>query len=348
MSKTKFKYLFTGRYGANLYEALREQDFSKYEAREVEYNLTTTKTGGYNRDGFVSWLESELSYYKWAGCAKKAGVPSDNLSAWLMGNELPHDKGELEFREEYARGCAEDAAILHGNEMDDDIAVAYIYNLIKFADLPQDAQRKIKFLCARARKYDEKDDEIASKLRAFSHRLEQDTCERLIRVSGFYCDIHGGNAEYEVPVPRSAVLKCPSCGYPICPVCANMFEKDPKDIDEAREYVASCESVSGHAYCGYCGDYSVEFMLRFLRLIGCPVPPECEDFVQPKREARFYMTATIDALPNKDSILQAAIAAFNKGATGIIKIPDTTGEIWAFPERHPDGWLVTLCYPEER
>lgn len=61
------------------------------------------------------------------------------------------------------------------------------------------------------------------------------------------------------------------------------------------------------------------------------------------------MTSTVAALPNKDSIMQTAVAEFNKGTTGIIKIQDTTGEIWAYPERDPEeGWRVVIMRPEER
>lgn len=362
MSKTKFKYALTGRYGATLYEALRERDFDDYEAREVGYLIEASKIGGGDREHFVSWLEAELSYSKWADYSKKAEVPSHKMSDWLMTNELPNDEGELELRKRYAQeeaNIAYDGVI--GQNNDDDIETAYTFGFVKFTDLPQDVQRKIKFLCDRARERDKRIpkehntagiseyySEITSNIRNSASRLEKDACQRLILVSGFYCDIHDGNAAYKEPIPRSEVLTCPSCGHPICPVCANCFPEGPEDVDEAREYVASCESVSGHAYCGDCGDYSVEFMLRFLRLIGCPIPPECEDFKPIPREAKFYMTATIDALPNKDGILQTAITEFNKGTTGIIKIPDVTGEIWAVPERHPDGWIVTILYPEQR
>jgi len=349
MSKTKFKYNLAGKYGVSLHEALREQDFYNYDAREAEYLLEESKIGGDRREYFISWLEATLSYLRWADYSKKADVSCEKLSDHLMTNELQNDEGELELREkystEYTSGLAYDVARECG---DDDIEIAYTFGLIKFTDLPQDVQRKINFLCDRARKYDEKHSEVSIKLRDFSSRLERKACEKLILVEGFYCDIHEGNAEYKESIPKQEVLTCPACEHPICPVCTNMFTKDPKDIEDAREYVASCESVSGHAFCGNCGDCSVEFVLRFLKLIGCPIPPECEDFKPIPREARFCMTATVDALPNKDSILQTAITEFNKGTTGIIKIYDPSGEIWAMSERYPDGWLITILYPEER
>jgi len=349
MSETKFKYELTGKYGVSLHEALREQDFYNYYAREAEYLLEESKIEGDRREDFISWLEATLTYSKWADYSKKAGVSCEKLSDHLMTNELRNDEGELEFREkystEYTSGLADDVATeCNGN----DIEIAYTFGLIKFTNLPQDVQRKINFLCDRSRKYDEKDGKIASKLMDFASRLEKEACEKIVLVEGFYCDIHDGNAEYKEPIARSKVLTCPACRHPICPVCANAFTKDPKDIEDAREYVASCASVSGHAYCGNCGDYSVEFMLRFLKLIGCPIPPECEDFKPIPREAKFYMTATVNALPNKDSILQAAITEFNKGTTGIIKVQDPSGEIWAIQDKYPDGLVVTLCYPEER
>ncbi|WP_347273237.1 hypothetical protein [Candidatus Kuenenia sp.] len=170
-------------------------------------------------------------------------------------------------------------------------------------------------------------------------------CNKKGLVSGFNCDIHGGYVEFKEPIQKSEVL-CPSCGHPICPECACM-EEGPATIDEAREYVASCESNAGYACCVNCGDYSVAFMLRFLKLKGCPIPPECEGFTQPKREALCYTTATVGALPNVDDIIRAAEEAFDKGTSGIIKIPDATGEIWAIPERHLKGWIVTICYPAE-
>lgn len=357
MPKTKYKYELTGKYGTSLYEALRERDFDKYEANEVECELEASKIGGDRRDSFISWLEEELSYVKWTDYARRAEVSSDKLSEWLIDNELPNDEGEQELREGYAQKYADDAAsyCMDVIDSDNDVEVAFNFGLIKSAAIPQDEQRKIKFLCERANKYDEKHPprsgepcEVSAKLRKFAGKIEKEACEKLIRVSGFDCDIHGGNAEYKEPVPLSEVLTCPACGHPICPDCANCNFKDPKTIDEGREYVASCESVSGHAYCGNCGDYSVEFMLRFLKLINCPIPPECEDFKPILREAKFYMTATVAELPNKDSILQTAIAEFNKGTTGIINIQDPTGEIWAIPEKHPESWIVTICYPEER
>ena len=348
MSETKFKYDLTGKYGVSLHEALREQDFYNYDAREAECLLEESKIGGDRREDFVSWLEATLPYSKWADYSRKADVPCEKLSDYLVTNELPNGEGELELREKYSTEYASDFAGDVVQECNDDIEIAYAFGFIKFADLPQDVQRKINFLCDRARKYDEKHSEVSIKLRDFSSRLERKACEKLILVEGFYCDIHEGNAEYKESIPKQEVLTCPACGHPICPVCANAFTKDPKDIEDAREYVASCASVSGHAYCGNCGDYSVEFMLRFLQLINCPIPPECGDFKPIPREAKFYMTATVDALPNKDSILQAAISEFNKGTTGIIRIQDPSGEIWAIQDKYPDGLVVTLCYPEER
>lgn len=357
MSETIFKYEFTGRYGANLYKSLREIDFRDYKDQEIESYRASSAVGGIYREEFVSWLEEELVYAKWADYSRRAGVSSDKLSKWLMDNELPSDDGELEFREKYAQDYGTSAAncYLADYEKGSDVEVAYNFGFIKFADLPQDAQLKINFLCDRANRYDkmhpscsEEPYRVSSKLRNCASRIENEAAEILIRVTGFYCNIHGDDTKFKGPIPLSEVLRCPACNHPICPVCANAYENDPSTIDEGREYVASCESNSGRAWCGNCGDYSVEFMLRFLKLVGCPIPPECEYFKPIQREATFYMTQTIAALPNKDDILRTAITEFNKGTSGIITIQDPSEIIWAIPERHEDGWKVGVMRPEER
>lgn len=110
MPKTKFKYELTGKYGTSLYEALRERDFDKYTANEMECELEASKIGGDRRENFILWLEEELSYVKWADYARRAEVSSDKLSEWLMDNELPNDEGEQELREGYAQKYADDAA----------------------------------------------------------------------------------------------------------------------------------------------------------------------------------------------------------------------------------------------
>ena len=101
MSETKFKYELTGKYGVSLHEALREQDFYNYYAREAEYLLEESKIEGDRREDFISWLEATLTYSKWADYSKKAGVSCEKLSDHLMTNELRNDEGELEFREKY-------------------------------------------------------------------------------------------------------------------------------------------------------------------------------------------------------------------------------------------------------
>ena len=309
----EYKYAFTGKYGSTLYEALREKDFNNYERNEKEYVLGESKVGGDWRDDFISWLESKLSYVRWAAYSKEAGVRCEELSGYLREHELPDD--ECELREGYAE--SRDYGIT-GEDMEDDINTANTFGFLKSQDTPDIVGGTAK------------------------------TLEKLILVEGYHCDIHGGNTSFEKPILISEVLKCPSCGHPVCRECANTNINDPKDIDSAREYIASCESVSGLAYCGYCGDYSVEFMLRFLKVVNCPIPPECEEFKPIPRSARFYMTPTVDVLPNRDSILRTAIAEFNKGTTGIIEIPDASGEIWAIPERHEGGWKVGIMRPEER
>ena len=102
------------------------------------------------------------------------------------------------------------------------------------------------------------------------------------------------------------------------------------------------------AYCGQCGDWGVEWMLRFLRLKRCPIPPEYESYKPAPRSVRIVATSTVAALPDSRRILESVSRSFAKGISGIIHYPHSTGEIWGIPERHTEGWIVTLCYPEER
>jgi len=191
------------------------------------------------------------------------------------------------------------------------------------------------------------DEKIASLYREASC-LSEKTVLSLIRIEGFYCGIHGGTVKYETPILRSEMLACPSCNHPVCPSCANCYEKDPSTVEEARAYLASCDDVSGMAYCGHCGDWGVAWMLRFLRLRRCPIPPEFENYQPTPRSARFVATRTVAALPDRDLILASVSKAFAQGTSGIIHYPHPTGEIWGIPERHPEGWRVTICYPNER
>lgn len=150
------------------------------------------------------------------------------------------------------------------------------------------------------------------------------------------------------PYPKSEVLTCPSCGHPVCPICANTYDEDPDTVEKAREYMQSCDDVSGRAYCGQCGDWGEDFMLRFLKLIDCPIPPEFESAERKPRQAQFLMTNSISQLPNAGEIMDIVREQFDSGASGIIKVSDATGEIWGYPERHPEGWIVTVLYPHER
>lgn len=172
-------------------------------------------------------------------------------------------------------------------------------------------------------------------------------CDKDGMVAGFWCDIHHGDAVYETPITQPVPV-CPNCDHPICPQCANSMRTAPVDIDESREYIASTEEGSGLAKCGNCGDYSVEFMLRFLKLIGAPFPPECEDYQHIKREVIVRATKSTGGLSDAEEIIGIALEEFNKGVSGIIKIDHKSGEIWAIPERLPIGWVLSIIRPEER
>lgn len=168
-------------------------------------------------------------------------------------------------------------------------------------------------------------------------------------VDGFYCNIHGGDVKYKKPIQKSEVIVCPSCGHPICPICANCYSSNPDTVEKSREYMESCDSNTGMAYCGNCGDYSQEFMLGFLKLIVAPIPKEYENPMQiPRENVEYWATATVRELPDFQDIFSQVKEQWEKGTTGIIKVQHPTGEIWGWTDRYPDKWVVTIMYPEER
>jgi len=81
---------------------------------------------------------------------------------------------------------------------------------------------------------------------------------------------------------------------------------------------------------------------------GCPLPEAYRDFTPSPRRARYVTTRTVADLPELNEIAASVQKAFMEGTSGIIKVQHTSGEIWGIPERHPDGWIVTICYPSER
>lgn len=167
------------------------------------------------------------------------------------------------------------------------------------------------------------------------------------KVEGFGCEIHGGPSIYRKPMPKDEVPKCPCCEHPICPVCANAYIENPRTVEEAREYLASCDESSGKAYCGWCGDHSEEFMLRFLELIGCPIPSEYKNKKKSRRSVSVYATPSVASLPDIGDIVVKVQRKAASGISGIIKIDHPTGEIWGYPEKYPEGWIVTIMYPHE-
>ncbi len=191
-------------------------------------------------------------------------------------------------------------------------------------------------------------DEKIDSLYKEASRIEKETVLSLIRVAGLECNICGGRVKYQELIPKAALLTCPSCTHPICPECANCYGKDPATVEEADAYLASCDDVSGMAYCGQCGDWGTAFMLRFLRLKNCPIPEAYRNHQPVPRHADFIATRTVADLPEINRIAADVRKAFMQGTSGIIKVQHPTGEIWGIPERYPDGWKVTICYPEER
>jgi len=191
-------------------------------------------------------------------------------------------------------------------------------------------------------------DEKINSLYTEASRLEKEAVLSLVRIAGFACEICGGTVRYTEPILKVDLSACPSCGHPICPFCANCYDEDPTTVEEAAAYLASCDEVAGMAYCGYCGDWGTGFMLRFLHLKNCPIPKAYRNHKPVPRYADYITTRTVAGLPEINQIAAVVQKAFMQGTSGIIKVQHPTGEIWGIPERHPDGWKVTICYPKER
>jgi hypothetical protein len=317
MQDTKIRYLyeFTGCMGSTLYAALREKDFNRVIEQETRYSIEQSITGGDFRDAFVAWLEGHLSAREWREMKEKAGC--HDLKTWLLTHPVPDREESLRgrFTEEEIRFLTDTWTKTPTGD--------HIPLLWDHIDPRDDAAVALAFGLVRDPKTE-------------------------IRVMGFYCEIHGNLVKYEEPVVHAEVPICPSCEHPICPLCANTYEKDPATIEEARAYLSSCDDPAGMAYCGQCGDWSVEWMLRFLQLKKCPIPSEYLNPAPPPRPAQFVATCTVAALPDLSRIMAGVKEKFDKGRSGIIHCPHPGGEVWGIPERHPEGWIVTLCYPHER
>lgn len=365
----EFYYELTGRKGKTLWDSMGQDTFDDSVAEQTSFYEKEAHLGGECREAFVDeclWKELDKDDLEdiIKGHPELFGKSNDGIKEWLLSNECPGIE-EKEYIERWAfdRACSDAQTGVLWDHFDhgDDVEVALQMGLIKYPDMvngeyvaikggrteiPVDVANRILALREKMDKMQEGEERLEPAMEI--RKLEREAAAKLILVNGFYCDIHDGRANYAVPIPRNEVLVCPSCGHPICPVCANCYDADPKTIEDASRYLASCDEVSGMAYCGECGDWGEGFMLRFLRLVNCPIPPEYEERTSRPRRARFYATARVAELPDSGEIVAEVKRRFEEGTSGIIKIKHPTGEIWGFPERHPEGWIVTVLYPEER
>jgi len=369
--RVEYFYELTGNRGKTLFDSLRQRDFDRMVEDQAASCKEQGGPGGDWRESFIEeCLWERLSGDHLDEIARQAGIkgPNDKIKRWLKNHEcMVVDERELVYEWAWNRAGADaqDGILWDHIDRNDDVETALGFGLVKYPALEDgiyvdggedcissDAANRISELCRKRNEIAAGNaasectgsDDISKEISA----IETEAVERMIRVFGFYCDIHGGRADFDEPVPKSEVLTCPSCGHPVCPVCANCFNEDPKSEEDARSYLASCDDVAGMAYCGHCGDWSEGFMVRFLKLAGCPIPPEYTVGSPLPRAASFYATATVNALPDSIDILSKVKGRFDDGVSGIIKVGHETGEIWGIPERHPEGWIVTLCYPYER
>lgn len=356
MKKIIWIYSLTGNKGETLFEALREDDFNRIISDQIEYLTAAYLVNSDKREEFVSYfLKHETNYDVVHEIDRLAGgIP---VNEFFLSHALPGETEEMRAEQavKIAYMDAEDGVLWNSTSADDDVETALEFGLIKyppFSDgvgvyiaggkncIPADVANEIKQLCSQY---------SSSESRTKGNALEKKAVSDMIFVDGFYCNIHGGTTKFNKPIRKAEVILCPSCEYPICPECANAYSSDPKTESEARIYMESCDDVSGRAYCGQCGDYSVEFMLGFLKLIGCPIPIEYATSKGiPRENAEFKATAAIRELPDFLNIYDEVIVWWQTGKTGIKKIEHATGEIWALVDRYPDKWVVTILYPHER
>lgn len=370
----EYRYELTGNTGKTLFDSLRESDYDRLIEGQAEHYISEGGPGGDWRDGFIDeHLWGKLTGDDLDSITDKAtelkGKENSAIRKWLYKNKCPiMDEEDYIKKWGYDRANldAQDGHLWNHINQDNDTDTTLGLGLIKYPEfrdgkyidngstgitIPTEIANKIYELSEKRDSADPPTGSQKCKISEEMDRLEKEAVEKLILVSGFYCDIHGGKADFKQPMPKSEVLTCPSCGHPICPVCANMCENDPDTEEKAREYLESCDSVSGHAYCGQCGDYSEKFMFDFLKLVKCPIPEEFAiigEVLPSPRHARYVATASVSTLPDFPEIASQVKEKFDSGISGIIKIDHATGEIWGYPERHPDYWRVTILYPHER
>ena len=166
-------------------------------------------------------------------------------------------------------------------------------------------------------------------------------------VDTVHCHICG-RKEVVYPVKlEAAETLCPQCNTPICPECANLYEKRPATLSAAQKYIEAADADRSKVFCGQCGNFGRPFLLRYFKIIGCPIPSCLLDDNVPER-IQTYLQARVALLPDSIKLADEAVDAFVKGYRGIIKLKHESQVIWAIPEKIEGKWIMTLCYPEDR
>lgn len=173
------------------------------------------------------------------------------------------------------------------------------------------------------------------------------------QIIGFDCPYHGSKVLYtgQAAFANTDDLVCPSCGNVICPECASMGEAKPVTKSDAEVYLDAAQQGVAKACCGHCNDYGYSYMIKYLRLVGCELPDNLQKYQQIPQSVDVVVTERVALLMDEPRVRATAVTKFIDSARGIITIPHPMGEIWAIPEPHPEitgGWLLTVCYPEER
>ena len=340
-------YSLTGTSGKTLFQALRDKDFDSLISSYADCYEKGGVPGGDYRDVFIEEsLWKQINRDDLTKCTPELQCMTNaEIKKWLIMHQCPIVDEELirEWAWDKANADAVDGILWDHVDKSDDVAVALEFGLVTYPPFDAAKQSYVDgdINCIPAN--------IANEIYKHNADLEHKAVEDMIFVDGFYCKIHGGVSKYKKPVKKTEVIACPACGHPICPICANCYSSNPDTVEKSREYMESCDSNTGMAYCGNCGDYSQEFMLGFLKLIVAPIPKEYENPMQiPRENVEYWATATVRELPDFQDIFSQVKEQWEKGTTGIIKVQHPTGEIWGWTDRYPDKWVVTIMYPEER
>lgn len=212
----KYFYEFTGNSGKNLFDSLNESDFQKLIDGQSENYKEEGGPGGEWRDCFINeylWDKlngTELDQIA-EGVPELQGKPNEAIKEWLKENKCP-DRDEEEAIQQWAWESAgydaQDSCLWDHFDHDNDVEAALNFGFIGYASntnsefqslIPDDVAKRINELVDQRNA--EQDSNKSNAISKQVYFLENSAAEKLTKVTGFYCDIHGGKSEYDEPLP---------------------------------------------------------------------------------------------------------------------------------------------------